>query len=85
MEEIAINTTTSKRIQNTCFLSLIFFANNSLIKSMVSVELDAITKEDKVDMEADNTSITTSAISIGDNPESIVGITESNPLAAISI
>ena len=42
-------------IQSTCFLSLIFWKKISFKKSMVRVELEAITREDKVDMEADST------------------------------
>ena len=52
---------------------------------MVSVELDAITREDSVDMEADRTRITTSAIRIGDRLDSMVGMTESKPFASMSI
>ena len=44
---------------------------------MVKVELEAITKEDKVDMEAESTNITTSAIKKGLKLDSMVGITES--------
>lgn len=52
---------------------------------MVKVELEAITSDESVDMEADSTKMTTSAINSGDSPDSIVGIMESNPLAATSI
>ena len=41
---------------------------------MVRVELEAMTKEDKVDMEADSTRITTRAMSMGDRPDSMAGI-----------
>ena len=85
MDEMAINTTIRNRIQSTCFFSLIFWKKSSFKKSMVNVELDAITRDDSVDMEADSTRITTKAISIGESPDSIVGITESNPFAAMSI
>lgn len=44
---------------------------------MVSVELEAMTSEDKVDIEADKTRITTNAISNGCKFSSIVGIMES--------
>ena len=83
--ETAIKMTISTRIQNTCFLSLISFTILSLIRSIVSVELEAMTKEDKVDIEADNTRITTRAINKGCKFSSIVGMIESYPLAAISI
>ena len=38
-----------------------------------------MTREERVDIEADNTRITTRAIISGDNPDSIVGMTESKP------
>ena len=85
IDEIAINTTTRILIDKTCFLSLISLIKLSFKKSIVSVELDAITSDESVDIDADKTRITTSAISIGLNPESIVGIIESYPLAATSI
>ena len=44
-----------------------------------------MTKEDKVDIEADNTRITTRAINKGCKFSSIVGMIESYPLVAISI
>ena len=83
-EDIAIKTTTSRRIQSTCFLSLIFWKKISFKKSMVRVELEAITREDKVDMEADSTRITTREISRGESPESMAGMMESYPWAATS-
>ena len=65
-EKIAMNTTTSILIDKSCCLSSIFFMNLPLRKSIVSVEDDAITSDDNVDIDADNTSITTSAISPGE-------------------
>ena len=56
-----------------------------LRKSIVRVELDAITSEDSVDMDAESTRITTRAIMNGESPESMVGITESKPFFAMSI
>ena len=84
-EDIAINTTIKTRISNTCFFSLMFFTKLSLIKSIVNVELDAITSEDNVDIEADNTKITTKAISTDGSPDNMVGIIESKPFASTSI
>ena len=55
------------------------------MKSSVKVELDAKTREESVDMEAESTRMTTTAIRIVGSPDSIVGTTESYPLAAISI
>ena len=85
MAEMAMNTTTKTRIKSTCFFSLMSLIKLSFKKSMVKVELEAITKEERVDMEAERTNMTTRAINIGLNPESIVGIMESNPFAAMSI
>ena len=75
--EIMINTTRSPRIHFTCFFSSISFIILPLIKSNVKVELDANTREDRVDMDAESTKITTTAIKIVGRPESIVGTTES--------
>ena len=44
------------------------------MKSRVSVELEVSTREDKVDMEADSTSITTMPIRISGSPESMAGM-----------
>ena len=43
--------------------------------------LEAITREDRVDMEADSTRITTREISRGESPDNIMGIMESYPSA----
>ena len=45
--------------------------------SIVSVELEAITREESVDMLADNTRIMTNAIKTSGRSESIVGMIES--------
>ena len=79
-----MNTTISTRIMRTCVFSLISFMKFLLMKSSVSVELDAITSEESVDMDADNTSRTTRPISASESPDSIVGIIESNPFATTS-
>ena len=47
------------------------------MKSSVKVELDAKTRDDRVDMDAESTRITTTAIRIVGSPESMVGTTES--------
>ena len=47
--EIAINTTTRIRMRRSCFLSLIFLIKLSFKKSIVNVELEAMTSEDSVD------------------------------------
>ena len=46
-------------------------------RSRVSVELEAKTSDDRVDIEADSTRITTTPSNISGSPESITGITES--------
>ena len=51
--EIAMKTTISERMIPSCFFSLISRLMISLIKSMVRVERDAMTKDDKVDIDAD--------------------------------
>ncbi len=80
-----MNTTIKILINKTCLASDIFLTKFSFTKSIVSVELDAITKLDKVDIDADKTKITTSAIIPAESPESIVGIIESKPFVAMSI
>ena len=56
-----------------------FFMKLSFRKSSVSVELEAMTSEDNVDIEADSTRSTTRPIRISGRVESIVGIIESKP------
>ena len=85
MAEMAMKTTMSTRMISTCRSSLIFLKKMSRIKSMVSVELDAMTREERVDMEADNTRITVRAIRAGLKFSSIVGMMESYPPVAMSI
>ena len=48
-------------------------------KSMVMVELEASTRLDRVDIDAESTRITTMAMRMSGRPESIVGITASYP------
>ena len=55
------------------------------MRSMVSVELEAITNDESVDIEAERTNMTISAIMPSERPESIVGMIESKPFAFISI
>ena len=75
--EIAMNTTISSRITSTCRRSSMSLTRLSLIKSSVSVELDASTSDDSVDIDADSTRITTTPISAGERFSSIVGTMES--------
>ena len=83
--EMAMNTTIRPFIQRTCFFSSISLTTVPLRKSSVRVELEASTREDRVDMEADSTRMTTTAIKRAGRPDSMVGMTESKPLAAMSI
>ena len=82
--EIAIKTTISRRMQKSCFFSFMFFATVSFRKSIVRVELEAITSEDRVDMDADNTKITTRAMSSGERFDNMVGMMASYPWVVTS-
>ena len=75
--EIRIKTTIRQRIVNTCFFSSMFLIRLSLIRSRARVELDAMTSEDSVDIEADRTRITTIPMSREGRSSSMVGIIES--------
>ena len=55
------NTTINMRIIRTCVLLDMFLANPLLIKSIVRVALDDITTAESVDIEAESTSIITTA------------------------
>ena len=81
--EMKMNTTISTRMLRSCFFSLMSFTILSLRKSIVSVELEAMTREESVDMLAESTRMTASAITTSDSPESIVGMMASYPSAAI--
>ena len=72
--EQTIKNTSNIRIQRSCFLSLIFLIKLSFKKSSVNVELEVSTREDKVDIEADNTSTITTPTKISGRVESISGI-----------
>ena len=75
--EMAMKTTTSPRIQRTCRFSSMPGNTSSLRKSRVRVELEASTREERVDMEAERTRITTTAMRMVERPESMVGTTAS--------
>ena len=83
MAEMAMNTTISARMQSTCFLSLIFFTTVPLMKSMVKVEDEVMTSEESVLIEAERTSTTTRAMSMGESPSSILGMMASKPPAGM--
>ena len=55
----------------------------SFRKSIVSVELDAITSDERVDMDADSTSSTTRPIRASGRYDIIVGIMASKPSASM--
>ena len=69
---------------STCFFSSIFLMMLPLSRSMVRVEEEAITSEDRVDMDADSTRMTTTAIRRGGSPDSICGMIASKPSLATS-
>ena len=75
--EMAMNTTIRQRMMNTWRFSLMSLMMLSFKKSRVRVELEASTREDRVDIEADSTRITTTAMSRSGRPESMVGMMES--------
>ena len=77
--------TTKILIDKSCFFSSIFLTILSFKKSIVSVDDEAITSEESVDIDAERTRITTSAISGAESSLSIVGMIESNPFALTSI
>ena len=78
-----MNTTIKPCIMRTCRFSSMSLMILSFKKSSVKVELEASTKELRVDIEADSTKITTMAMSRSGRPESMVGITESKPPAML--
>ena len=75
--EITTKTTTKQRMTKTASKSVIFFTIFPRSRSMVRVEEEAMTREDRVDMEADSTRTTTTASRTSGRPDSIVGMTES--------
>ncbi len=81
-EEMIINTTTSERIVRSWPFSLNFFIIFPLKKSSVSVDDEARTNAESVDIEADRTRMTVMPISMGDRFDSMLGIIESKPFAA---
>ena len=85
MTEIRMKSTISQRMIRSCFFSSSFLKTCPRIRSSVMVELEVRTSEDRVDMEAESTRMTTTPIRMSGSPESIVGMTESKPFAAMSI
>jgi hypothetical protein len=81
--EIRIKNTSSERITSICVFSFICFATVPLIKSIVIVELEAITSAARVDIEADSTRITTIPTSKSGRVEIIAGIILSNITAPL--
>ena len=80
--EITMNTATNVRSVNILlFSSMCFFLSGSM-KSSVSVELDASTSDESVDIDAESTRMSTTAMSVSPSPESMVGTMLSKPSAA---
>lgn len=72
---ITIKTATNRRIKNICPLGERSFFTPSRIRSSVSVELELMTREDSVLMDAETTRTSTNAIKIaGRLSESIAGM-----------
>ena len=71
-------------MQRTCFFCVMSLTIVPRMKSIVSVELDVMTSEESVDIDAERTRMTVSAISPGPSPESIAGIIASKPSFATS-
>lgn len=72
--DTATNATISRRIRLSCFFSPIPTIIHRGKKSNVNVEADVKTREDKVDMDADNTSTITIPIRMSGSDDSIWGI-----------
>ena len=73
-------------MQSTCDFGFMSFTTVPRMKSIVSVELDVMTSEESVDIDAERTSTTTSAISrpsVEIAARSISGMTESKPCAGL--
>ena len=75
--EMAMNTTMSARITNTCRFSSISLKMCPFSRSRVRVELEVSTREDRVDMEAESTRMTTTASRMSGRSESMAGMMES--------
>ena len=80
-----MNTTIRQRIMLNCFLSLIDLMILPLKKSRVSVDAEAITSEERVDMDAANTRTITTPIMTSENHERMVGIIESKMTAPLAL
>ena len=72
--EITMKNTIRTRMISSCCFSFISFTIFPLIRSSVRVELEVRTKEDRVDMEAERTRITTTPISTSGRVESMAGM-----------
>ena len=72
--EMAMKTTISPRMTRSCRRWSMPGATVSTIKSRVRVELEASTKEERVDMEAERTRMTTMAMRRSGSPESMAGM-----------
>ena len=73
-----IKNTINTLITNTCFFSDISFLDAGLITSSVNVELDVSTSDERVDIDADNTSTMTTAMTSAGSVDNMVGTMVSN-------
>ena len=79
MTDMAMNSIINARIMKTWVFSVMFLMKLSLRKSKVSVELEAMTRDDSVDMDADSTSNTTRPIRTSGRPDNMAGMMASKP------
>ena len=70
----------AKNLVSSGFVDILDISND-----VSMVELEVRTSEDSVDIDAESTRMTTIAIRRSGSPESMVGMTESNPFALMSI
>ena len=83
-----IKNTINTLITNTCFFSDISFLDAGLITSSVNVELDVSTSDERVDIDADNTSTMTTAMTSAGSVDNMVGTMVSNsgfPVAGLMV
>lgn len=71
---MTIKATIRHCISTSWVLSFMFFTRLPLIKSRVRVELEVSTREERVDMDADSTSMTTIPINRSGRPDSMAGM-----------
>jgi len=72
-----MNSTSNTRMQESCFFSDMSLTMLPLITSIVSVDDDVSTSDERVDIDADSTSTMTMPMRMSGSDESIVGMMES--------